>query len=287
MVPNSSVEISPNRLPPPPPSLKDQSAFGALMSSLRTSSKVLQRATLSMLGQCVSLLQLLENVVDPSPTSYLTSRTNTFTHREPRLFPQSPLKSPLRPVFKSSNSKTMLKSAPESIIRRPSEGTVLHHALAPKATCRRPSDSYAITRRPRLSSFLNNFAPPSNIKPTKDPYLLDALQHSTPKTPPNLFPLRSPSVLNRSEAKGIAPTPRIMMQLDTSSRGTDQLVADMSHFSLAPDPDDVMSSPSKKPIAIANNEEIDMVVDGDEMQYQPQITQSSPGIEIPSVQDDS
>lgn len=278
------MDISPVRLVPSRstvPSLKERAAFAALSHSQnepKTPTKsASQRARAMLLSPPIPQNPTASQ--EPSPTAFLISRNHDSTLDKPRSLLQPSLKSPFRP----SN----LKSTGLSIIRRPSEGTALRRLAEPKETHRRPSDSYANVRKPRPYSFMRNFAPSANTRLTRDPSLLDALQKSVPKTQPNLFPLKSPSVVPSSEVGEIAPIPRIMMQIDTPSGDAEQLVTDMSQFSLVPHPDEIMSSPVKKATSQMNNNVVDMMIDEEEVQHQPQITQSSPGIEIPSAQDDS
>lgn len=133
---------------------------------------------------------------------------------------------------------------------------------------------------------MKNLPPPARKgKVTRDPSLLDALHKPVPRTPPNRNTLKSPSVLPSSEAHMFPPIPA-MMQIDTPGRDAEQLVADMSQFSLDPKHDNMISSPVKKAVLRSNNNIVAEVPGGYEMQYQPQSTHSSPGIEVPS-QDDS
>jgi hypothetical protein len=134
---------------------------------------------------------------------------------------------------------------------------------------------------------MKNLPPPAGKgKLTRDPSLLDSLLKSIPRTPPNRNTLKSPSVLPSSEAYLIPPIPHVMMQLDTPGRDAEKLVADMSQFSLDPKCDDTISSPVQKAVLRSNSNAMDLMACGNEMQYQPLSTQSSPGIEVPS-QDDS
>lgn len=291
----NDVEISPIRIVPPPPtttapSLKNHSAFATLTHSQKEHTTPPQnngsQRTRAMLLSPPTLPHNTNQGL--SPTAFLTSRNQALTDNGPLKFLQPSLKSPFRPVYKQASRDTA-NTRLVPTIRRPSEGTALRRMIVSNENemHRRPSDSSAYTRKPRALSFTKKITTPTHSKLNRYPSLLDALQQSVPRTPPNRFPVKSPSVIPSSDAGKIPPIPHMSMQVDTPTRDAEQLVADMSQFSLAPIADDIMSSPQKEPAASPKGDANSMVVDEVEMDYQPLVTQSSPGIEIPSVQDDS
>lgn len=274
---DGEIDLTSNRTvaPMPVPSLKERVVLNTLNVSNIQTSKPLSRA--SQLARAMFL--------SSAPSS---------THLEPRLVPRQndampqaiPFPSLLKPPFHPINSNHKPLGPSESaLFRRPSDGATLRRPLISKENFRRSSDAYYQTWRKPRSSFIRkatDFAPAGHLSSRKRS-LLDDLQETVPKTPIS-FPrtTRSPSIMSSSEAALIAPIARIPAHLDTPSKDTDQLIADMSDFSLAPNPKHIASSPFGSP----ENDHLSSPLLGTvepRLLQAPFGTQSSPGLSIPSI----
>jgi len=249
------------------PSLKERVA----LNNLNTSNAQIpaSQPTRAMMMSPVPSIQ--NGRLDPA--SFLIPR-NVHKQKEASPFP-SLLKSPFRPANLISKEPNLAENA---LFRRPSEGTTLRRPLASSDNQRRQSDIHARIRRPSRPSFLRkptHFSP-SNAKTGRKSSILEELQKSVPHTPLSfpMFP-PSPSIMSSSQAALLAPIPRIPTHLDTPLNDTDQLVADMSDFSLTPNPVHTHSSPVK--VLSTQGPDSPSV-------QQSLHTQSSPGVVIPSLE---
>lgn len=221
----------------------------------------------------------------------LSSPANPVSHSNssvllPRLTatPQSPaipfpvlLKSPFKPSIRRSRHKKIIQAAATPLLRRPSEGVAPQRSRFLDSR-RHPSDSLTFKKRNTANPFLRDLAP--FPKAQRQASFLDDLQKpllATPKVP-DLY--KSPPIIGDSFGPAPEQIPRIPTLLDTPGNDTDQLIADMSEFSLAPKPGSLqLTPPFNTPIQ-------DVLVSMQRGDSTPaSIIQSSPGISIPSIND--
>jgi hypothetical protein len=252
------------------PSLKERAALS--ISNAQIPATPPNRASQLPRAMMISPVPSMQNG-RLDPTSFLIPR-NRQKQAEVSPFP-SLLKSPFRPANLISKEPNLTENA---LFRRPSEGTALRRPLTSNDNQRRQSDIHARIRRRSRPSFLRkptHFSP-HNGKAGRKSSILEELQKSVPNTPISfpMFP-PSPSIMSSSQAALLAPIPRIPTHLDTPLNDTDQLVADMSDFSLAPNPVHMYSSPVKV-----------LSTQGSDPLFVQQSfrTQSSPGVVIPSLE---
>lgn len=210
-------------------------------------------------------------------SSALAPRQYAVAHDKATPFP-SLLRSPFKPAKRRSIHKKVAQAAADSMFRRPSDGLATRRARLLDSR-RHPSDSSASKRQNIYNPFLKDLEP--FPQPRRQASFFDDLQKPTPATPktPSLY--KSPSINAGFSGPIPEPIPHVPALLDTPINDTDQLIADLSEFSLAPKPCSLQLTPPSIVPALDDGPASMQLGDSTPVGT----TQSSPGISIPSIDD--
>jgi hypothetical protein len=213
------------------PSLKDRAAFRNpnLTHEFKSPSNQISRSTRAML-----LSSLNNGLMSPLPQPNRRSSAkppNDENQPVPTL-----LGSPFRPTATKLRHSSHSSHSKRALLHRPSDGAIVRYPILKRDQYRRPSDVYARVRRDSSLSYMKHLSPPRKTGLNRDDSFWATLHQSAFKTPPKREEVhKSPSLILASDVT-ILPIPHQPTHLDTPTNETDQLIADMSEFSLAPKP---------------------------------------------------
>ncbi|PVG04746.1 hypothetical protein CPB86DRAFT_14846 [Serendipita vermifera] len=212
------------------PSLKNRSAFTNpnLTHEFGTQRNQLLQSTRAML-----LSSLNGDLMSPLPQP--PSRSLPKARNDENRPVSTLLGSPFRPTVTKSRQSSHSSRLKRALLHRPSDGAIPRYPIFKRDQHRRPSDVYMRVHRDSSLSYMKQLSPRKKSELKRDDSFWANLQQNAFKTPPKRQESLDSLFITGSDAT-ILPIPHEPIHLDTPINETDQLVADMSGFSLDPKP---------------------------------------------------